>query len=83
MENQRTTKQNKSLHKYCELKAQQLNDAGLDMRVTLKPEISLEWTPESFKKYMLKAFTRLMYDKKSTTELTTKEINKVNLKKKK
>lgn len=79
MENQRTSQQNRSLHKYCELKAQQLNDAGLDMRVTLKPEISLEWTPESFKKYMFKAFTRLMYDKKSTTELTTKEINKVYL----
>jgi hypothetical protein len=49
------------------------------MRVVLKPEISLEWTPESFKRYMFKAFTKLMYDKNSTTELTTKEINKVYL----
>jgi hypothetical protein len=77
--NIRTLKQNSSLHKYCELKANQLNDCGLDMRVVLKPEVSLEWTPDSFKKYLFKAFVKLMYDKDSTTKLTTKEINKVYL----
>jgi hypothetical protein len=77
--NIRTLRQNSSLHKYCELKANQLNDCGLDMRVVLKPEVSLEWTPDSFKKYLFKAFVKLMYDKDSTTKLTTKEINKVYL----
>jgi regulator of sigma D len=34
---QRTQTQNKALHKYCQMLADKLNDAGLDMKQTLKP----------------------------------------------
>ena len=41
---QRTLQQNKALHKYFEILADTLNEAGLDARVVLKPEIEIPWT---------------------------------------
>jgi len=74
---QRTTQQNKALHKYFELVAEALNDAGLDMRATLKPEISIPWTSEGIKEYLWRPVMKVQLGKKSTTELETADINKV------
>ena len=49
---QRTTKQNASLHKYFQLLSDSLNDAGLDMRRTLKEEIDIPWTPANVKEHL-------------------------------
>ena len=38
-EKQRTIQQNRALHLYFQLIADRLNDAGLDMRVVLKPDM--------------------------------------------
>ena len=75
---QRTNVQNRAFHKYCELKANQLNDCGIGMKEVIDLEVNLEWTPASFKEYF-KAIMKKSLLKSSTTELTTSEINKVYL----
>lgn len=65
----RTSQQNKALHKGFELVAKTLNDAGLDMRAVLKPEIDIPWTKDSVKKYLYKSILALMYDKEHTAEM--------------
>lgn len=77
MEKQRTIKQNKSLHLWFRLLADTLNEAGLDMRTVLKPEINIEWNDKTIKEYIYKPILNAMLLKKSTTEMTTKDIDKV------
>jgi hypothetical protein len=77
MENQRTITQNKAMHKYFELLASELNDAGLTMRKVLKPEIDIDWTPEAVKSYLWKPIQDALYQKNSTTELNRKQVSLV------
>src|ERR1044071_6647334 len=74
---QRTIQQNKALHLYFQIIAEKLNDAGLDMRVVLKPEVEIPWTKESVKDHLWRPVQDLYLKKDSTTELTTDEITKV------
>lgn len=74
---QRTSQQNKAIHTYFTLLAEELNSAGLDMRIVLKPSYQIWWTPESIKENIWKPVQEAMYKKQSTTELTKKEIDKV------
>tara|TARA_Y100000034_G_C6594633_1_gene258436 strand:- start:58 stop:375 length:318 start_codon:yes stop_codon:yes gene_type:complete len=74
---QRTEKQNNSLHAYCQGLADELNSAGLDMRVVLKPEYEIPWTKESVKEHLWRTAQTYMFSKKSTTELSTDEISQV------
>jgi hypothetical protein len=74
---QRTIKQNKALHLYFTLVANALNEAGYDMRKTLKPDVEIPWTPESVKEYLWRPIMQVQLQKNSTTEMTTKEIDKV------
>ena len=76
-EKQRTIKQNKSLHLWFRLLADTLNEAGLDMRTVLKPSISIEWNDKTIKEYIFKPILEAMLLKKSTTEMNTKDIDKV------
>ncbi len=69
MENKRTIQQNKALHLYFTHLSEALNNEGLDMRVVLKPEISIDWTPEMIKEHLWKPIQKLKFSKKSTTEL--------------
>ena len=77
VENKRTLLQNKALHKYFSLLATALNEAGWDMKKTLKPGIEIPWTEEMVKTHLWKSVQEVMLDKESTTELTTKEVNEV------
>ena len=45
----RTRKQNNSIHLYCQQLADTLNDAGLDQRKVLKPEVDIPWDMEDVK----------------------------------
>lgn len=72
---QRTLKQNKSLHKYFSLLAEELNNAGLDMKHVLT--VDIPWTPENIKEWIWKPVQKAQLVKESTTELTTAEVNKV------
>lgn len=77
MDNQRTLQQNKSLHLMFDMLAQELNQAGYDMRKTLKPSIDIPWNGETVKEYLWRPVQQAQLGKKSTTELTTKEIDLV------
>ena len=76
----RTSIQNRASHKDWLMIAEKLNDAGLDMRKVLKQEISIPWTTESVKEFIVKPIMEVMYNKKSTTQLekNTDEIEKLH-----
>lgn len=74
---QRTLSQNNALHLYCAMLAETLNDAGLDLRVVLKPEIAIPWTGGTVKDFLWRGVQQSYLGKRSTTELTTKEVNEI------
>jgi hypothetical protein len=74
---QRTRQQNKALHKMFTILAETLNENSLDMRKTLKPEIDIPWSGGSVKEYLWRPIQVAQLNKKSTTELTTVEIDQV------
>lgn len=75
----RTSNQNKALHVFFSMLADELNGAGLDMRKTLKPEVAIPWTPNSIKEYLWRPIQIAMTNKKSTTELDKiEEIDKIH-----
>jgi hypothetical protein len=76
-EKQRTDSQNKALHLFFTQLAEELNSAGLDMRKTLKPEVDIPWSGRTIKEYLWRPIMVAQTGKESTTELTTKEIDKV------
>jgi hypothetical protein len=79
MENKkaRTIQQNKALHLFFRLLADELNNAGLDMRKTLKPGIDIPWSPNTIKEYLCRPIQIAQVRKQSTTELETYEIDKI------
>jgi len=76
-DNTRTIRQNAALHKYFTMLADELNFAGLEMKKVLKPEVEIMWTAESIKNYLWRPIQYAMTDKISTTELDTKQVNKI------
>lgn len=73
----RTAQQNRALHVLFALLASTLNENGLDMRKTLKPEIEIPWSGNSVKEYLWRPIQVAQLNKNSTTELTTIEIDQV------
>ena len=73
----RTITQNSALHLWFQQLADALTEAGLDMRVVLKPEIEIKWTGASIKEYLWKPVMEKMFGNKSTTEMTTTEIDEI------
>lgn len=76
-ENKRTNSQNKALHKLFSILSEELNSAGLDQRVVLKPGFSIWWTPESIKSNIWKPLQEAMFQKEHTSELNKQQINKI------
>lgn len=73
----RTNQQNKAIHVMFQLLADTLNEAGLDMRRTLKHDVEIPWNAGTVKEYLWRPIQNAQLQKKSTTELTTKEIDAV------
>lgn len=73
----RTLRQNRALHLYFQMVAQALNDAGLDMRAVLKPEVDIPWTKETVKDFLWRPIQRIMLRKESTTDLERKDLDQV------
>lgn len=73
----RTNQQNKALHVLFKLLADTLNNHGLDMKKTLKPEVAIPWSPGSVKEFLWRPVQKAQLNKQSTTELTTVEIDEV------
>lgn len=67
---------NNCLHKYCELLADKLNDAGYDMLKVLKPGANIPWSKHTIKELIWRPFQRALCDKESTTEPTNEEYKK-------
>jgi len=70
---QRTLTQNRALHLFCEWLAETLNDAGYDMRRTLRADVDLPWSQASVKDFLWRPIQKAMTDKASTVEITTTE----------
>lgn len=76
---QRTPTQSAALHLYLERLAEALNDAGYDMKKTLKPGVDIPWTKEMAKEFLWKPIQEAMTGKSSTTELNTCEPSDIHL----
>lgn len=74
---QRTAQQNRALHLYFGMVAETLNDAGLDIRAVLKPNVEIPWSPGTVKEYLWRPIQKILLQKESTKELTTTEIDRV------
>jgi len=77
MSEKRTNSQNKALHLLFTQMSDTFNTLGLDMKVILKQEWKIWWTPESCKSQLFKPVMKAMYGIESTTELTTAQVSKV------
>ena len=75
---QRTLTQNRALHLFCQWLADTLNDAGDDMRKTLRQDVDIPWTCESVKEHLWRPIQIAMTDKRSTTEITTVEPTEIH-----
>ena len=72
----RTNQQNKALHKYCELMAQDLSDAGYSVQEVCT--LPIQWTKENFKENIWKPVQKAMFpDITSTTDLNTVQLSEV------
>jgi len=69
---ERTSSQNRALHKYLRQVAIDLNEAGYDVRETIK--VPVEFTEHSVKQYMIHPVMMAMFDKDSTADLTVSEM---------
>lgn len=73
----RTERQSRALHLYFTQLANALNEAGLDMKKVLKPGVDIDWSPKTIKEYIWRPIQNAKLLKKSTTSLTTTEIDSV------
>ena len=74
---QRTGRQNRCLHLFCEQLAVALNDAGWDMKKTLKPGVDIPWTKTSVKEFLWRPIQEAMTGKRSTTEMNTVDPSEI------
>ena len=73
----RTPKQNNGLHLYLKMLSDILNEAGLDQRVVLKPDVAIEWDAKAVKEKLWKPIQKGVCHTDSTKELLTTDIDKV------
>ncbi len=77
-EKQRTLLQNRALHLYFTHLAEELNGAGLEMKAVLAAkDVDVPWTGATIKEVVWKPVMEAQLGKKSTTEMTSKDIDSV------
>lgn len=76
-EKKRTTRQSNAIHLYFRLVSDELNNQGVDMRDFFSSSFELRWTPENVKEFIWRKIQVALYNKKSTTQLKTNEVDKV------
>jgi len=77
MDKQRTDRQNRSLHLMLTMLSDQLNEAGLDVKKTLRHDVDTPWNPILVKELIYRPVMKAMTGKDSTTKLSTKELDKI------
>ena len=75
---QRTLTQNRSLHLFCQWLADTLNDAGLDMRKTLREDVEVPWTQNTVKEHLWRPIQEAITDKHSTTDISTVDPTEIH-----
>jgi hypothetical protein len=65
------------MHKYFDMLAQALNDAGLDMRATLKEGVDIPWDAYTIKRDIWKPIQVAKFDIESTGDLETPQVGKI------
>jgi len=74
----RTGQQNRGLHLYFSLLAQDLNKAGYDqLSFPWKEGAKLEWTQESVKQNLWKPIQKAMFSESMTSKLEKKQVSEV------
>lgn len=74
---QRTLTQNRALHMFCQNLADTLNEAGLDQKKVLKPEVDIPWTMEAVKEGLWKPLQEAVTGLKSTTKPETRQYSAI------
>lgn len=74
---QRTLTQNAALHKYCQILADELNDAGMDMKSVLKESVEIPWTMEAVKEHLWRPIQKAVTGKDSTTKPLANEYSEI------
>lgn len=72
---QRTGQQNRALHKWFALVADTLNESGLTIQKTLRSDADVPWNETTVKELIFRPIMQAQVQKRSTRELTTKEID--------
>lgn len=72
---QRTSAQNRAIHKYCQMVADDMNAAGYDAQQVISLPIQL--TGAIVKDQIFRPIMLALQEKESTTELETKDVNQV------
>ena len=73
----RTSQQNRAMHQYFNILADELNAAGYSVQEVLAQAVDREWTPAGVKDNLWRPIQIAMTDKKSTTELGTAEVSEI------
>lgn len=74
---QRTLTQNAALHRYFELLADSLNDAGYTIAKVLTKPLDISWSKHTVKELLWRPVQNAILDKKTTTRLKRFEVTKV------
>lgn len=74
---QRTPPQNRSLHKYCELLSDELNNAGYTIAKILTKPLDISWSKHTVKELLWRTVQKAILDKDSTTKLSRSEVSQV------
>jgi hypothetical protein len=80
IEKTRSDRQNRALHLFFTKICEQLNNVGETMYIPVPfsdKRIEAMHTPELYKEFVWKVIQLDMFNKKSTTQLTTQEINQI------
>jgi len=73
----RTLTQNAALHRWLGLVAKALNEAGCDMKRTLRHDADISWTAASVKEYLWRPVQEAMTGKGSTADANRVEYGEV------
>ncbi len=77
-ESKRTGRQNRALHRYFQLLADELNAGGFSVKLVLKEKVDIDWTPELCKEALWRPAQKVILKKESTKELgKSEDITKV------
>lgn len=69
----RTAQQNRALHLWFEMLAQEFNGAGYTVQLVLSKKIDLDWDKGKIKELLWRPAQQAILGKKSTTELSKQE----------